>query len=635
MASISRRLLGQYILDGALVYVALTCAWLLRFDFATIRDRWDPVVPYLVFLPIPYLLSFHFFRLYRLHWRYFGLQDTVTLALAVLVAATVTLMGGLLFGVPPLPNRVTIIQGLVMFILAGGFRVALRVLDLPLWSAIRNAGKPKQRLLIVGAGDVGERLVRAVLANPSYQAVGFVDDAISKRGQRIHGVDVLGTTHDIPRLVRDLEVHIVVIAIPSAQGEAIRRIFGIARETSARILVVPAVQQILSGEVPVTRFREVSIDDLLRRPPVEIDLEQVARLVHDERVLVTGAGGSIGSELCRQIANLGPQSLILLGHGENSIFEIQKELETRYPDLPLQAWICDVKDRKRLERCFSQARPTLVFHAAAHKHVPLMEMNIAEAVRNNVLGTRNVAELAVRYGVHRMVLISTDKAVNPTSVMGATKRVCELIVRMQAARTEATGFAIVRFGNVLGSRGSVIPTMKRQIEAGGPVTVTHPDMKRYFMTIPEAVSLVLQAATLGDRAEVFVLDMGEPVRILDLAQDLIRLSGYVPGQDIPIEITGIRPGEKLEEQLFTDFEVSAKTSHPKITVARQAAVGEADSRGVDALLQAAEEGDDELIRSLLMRLAGGDPLSRLAETDNGHAVVMDPCSDHQSNADPR
>jgi FlaA1/EpsC-like NDP-sugar epimerase len=365
---------------------------------------------------------------------------------------------------------------------------------------------------------------------------------------------------------------------------------------------VPAISDILSGRVAVASLRQVEIQDLLRREPVQTDLDQVRVLATGESVLVTGAGGSIGSELCRQLARLDPAQIILLGHGENSIFDVLAELAEQHPTVTAIPVIADIRDRERLRQVFETYRPYSVFHAAAHKHVPLMETNVSEAVTNNVLGTRNVAQLAAEYGVEHLVLISTDKAVRPTNVMGATKRIAEQIVQEIAENTERN-FVAVRFGNVLGSRGSAVPTFLRQIQAGGPVTVTHPEMRRYFMTIPEAVQLVLQAGAIGKGGEVFVLDMGEPVKILDLATDLIRLSGLEVGTDIEIRFTGSRPGEKLYEELFFDSESALPTDHPKVLRAKNGALPTGLSTGVDLLVDGASRGwSDEQVRSLLGQL---------------------------------
>jgi FlaA1/EpsC-like NDP-sugar epimerase len=413
---------------------------------------------------------------------------------------------------------------------------------------------------------------------------------------------VLGDLAAIPDLVLAHEIDEIVIAMPRASGAVVRQVVRAALVAGVKTRTVPAMSDIISGRVSVASLRQVEIQDLLRRDPIQTDLDQVRVLATGETVMVTGAGGSIGSELVRQVARLEPAQVLLLGHGENSIFDILAELAERFPHVTAVPVVADVRDRERLRQIFEQYRPYSVFHAAAHKHVPLMECNVAEAVTNNVLGTKNVTELAAEYGVEHLVLISTDKAVRPTNIMGATKRVAEQIVQ-EIAESQERKFVAVRFGNVLGSRGSVVPTFLRQIRTGGPVTVTHPEMRRYFMTIPEAVQLVLQAGALGRGGEVFVLDMGEPVKVLDLATDLIRLSGLEVGTDIEIRFTGARPGEKLYEELFFDSENAIPTDHPKVLRAKNGTLPIGLSTVVEALVEGARTGrpDDE-IRELLGRL---------------------------------
>lgn len=419
--------------------------------------------------------------------------------------------------------------------------------------------------IAVGAGSAGELVARELRGSTRShcQIVAFVDDDPEKLGKYLHGIRVEGRVNDLPRLIRLHGAKEVVLAIPSARGGTVRRIVEMAQSAGAMVRTVPRVPDLLSGRVTVSQLRPVEIQDLLRRDPITTDVRIVREQIEGHVVLVTGAGGSIGSELCRQIAELRPSLLVALDHSENQIFEIENEIRERRRDLKLAPVIADIRDASRIARVFERYRPTTVFHAAAHKHVPLMEENVAEAVTNNVLGTRNVVEMALEFGTQHFVLISTDKAVRPTSIMGATKQIAELIVRRAAARAERH-FVAVRFGNVLGSRGSVIPTFLRQIAAGGPITITHPEIRRYFMTIPEAVQLVLQAGALGEGGELFVLDMGEPVKIVDLARDLLRLSGLEEGEDIEIKFTGLRPGEKLyEEVLFGDEDVR-QTAHPKV-----------------------------------------------------------------------
>ncbi len=423
----------------------------------------------------------------------------------------------------------------------------------------------QRRVLIVGAGDAGALVVRELQKNPQIDLVpiGFLDDNPVKQKQQIYGIPVIGTLPDLAGVLDKQKVDQVIVAIPGAPGRVMRLVADVCRLKGVPFRTMPGMYELLGGQVSVSRLREVDIADLLRREPAHIEEQPVGAALSSRVVLVSGAGGSIGRELCRQIARWGPNELIMLGHGENSIFESLLELRENYPLLSIRPIIADVRDRERLEMIFSAHHPEIVFHAAAHKHVPLMELNVEEAILNNVLGTQNIVETALKNGVERLVLISSDKAIRPVNVMGATKRLAEMIV-LDAADRSRRAFSVVRFGNVLGSRGSVVPLFKRQIARGGPITVTHPDMKRYFMTIPEAVHLVLQAATMGAGADRFVLNMGQQMRILDLAEDLIRLSGLEPGRDIEIVFTGIRPGEKLSEDLWEKGHVFKPTVHPDI-----------------------------------------------------------------------
>jgi FlaA1/EpsC-like NDP-sugar epimerase len=462
----------------------------------------------------------------------------------------------------------------------------------------------ERRVVVMGAGDAGEIIVREMQENPGLGMVpvGFVDDDGSKTGLRIHGVPVLGTREDIPALAAAEEIDEVIIAMPTAPGRAIRGVVEICREAGVRCETMPGIYELISGQVGVNQIREVQIHDLLRRDPVRIGGGGAERLVAGARVMVTGAGGSIGSELCRQIASHGPETLILLDHGENQVYRIRQELAGAYPGVELAPVVADVRHGACLARVFRRFEPEIVFHAAAYKHVPLMERNRAEAVTNNVLGTETLLEAAEAHGVGRFVLISTDKAVNPVNVMGATKRAAELLVQAAAERT-GRAYVAVRFGNVLGSRGSVVPLFQKQIAAGGPVTVTHPEMERFFMTIPEAVQLVLQAAALGEGGEIFVLDLGEQVRIVELAEQLIRLSGLEPGEDVEIAYTEPRLGEKLSEELFAAGEEPTRTKHEKILVANEnghrAAVDGAFRERVRELRVVAEDGVGERLVEVL------------------------------------
>ncbi|BDB11810.1 polysaccharide biosynthesis protein [Thermus thermophilus] len=469
----------------------------------------------------------------------------------------------------------------------------------------RGKGGTKKRVLVVGAGEAGTMVVREMLRHPEagLYPVGFLDDDPNKRGQTIAGVRVVGALDDLPRAVRALEVDEVLVAIPSAPGSVVRKVVELARAVGVSYRILPGIHEILSGRVGLSQIREVRVEDLLRREPVRLNLEEIAGYLEGRVVLVTGAGGSIGSELVRQVARFHPEQVVLLGRGENSLFSLEKELEAQWPELRYKVVVADVRDQDRLRRVFQAYRPQVVFHAAAHKHVPLMEVQPDEAILNNVGGTHNVVKLCLEFGVERLVNISTDKAVNPTSVMGASKRVAEQVVAWGASRA-APGqvFVSVRFGNVLGSRGSVVPLFLEQIKRGGPVTVTHPEMRRYFMTIPEAAQLVLQAGGMGENGRVYVLDMGEPVRILDLAKDLIRLAGFEPYRDIDIVFTGVRPGEKLFEELLTAEEGTEASYHEKIWVAKPSALPREFPRLLEELDLAARRGDERRIRELLRQL---------------------------------
>ena len=463
---------------------------------------------------------------------------------------------------PGMPRSALGIDWLISLILIGGSRFALRIL------AEQNTnlanGKTRQAL-ILGAGDAGALVARELQKSSQLNLipVGFLDDDPAKQNHQIYGVSVIGKIEQLEKVLETKQVDEVIIAIPSAPGQIIRLVNEVCRKKGITSRIIPGIYELIGGKVSVNRLREVDITDLLRREPVKIDNQLIGSILTDKRILVTGAGGSIGSEICRQIARWNPSQLILLGHGENSIFESLLELKENFSTLDIHPIIADVRDKNRLDQIFKTYQPQVVFHAAAHKHVPLMEINVEEAVTNNVSGTRNVVETASKHKVERVVFISTDKAVNPISIMGATKRLAEMIV-LDTAHKNHVAYSVVRFGNVLGSRGSVVPIFKNQIARGGPITLTHPDMQRYFMTIPEAVHLVLQAASMGKGGEVFMLNMGEQIRILDLAEDLIRLSGLEPHRDIEIKFTGVRSGEKLKEELFEDGMNFEKTAHAEI-----------------------------------------------------------------------
>ena len=574
--------------DVVLLPLATLLAYLIRFEGA----NWDPVtgnalMPFvLVAIPVKLLLLLGLGMYARL-WRYASVTDLELIARASAISgAVITLLGALLLpSIDFLPQRVPLSvlildAGLTgIFIGLPRFAARLRVRRAPM--------KGSRPALIVGAGAAGGLIVRELLDNAQLGIipVGFLDDDPLKQGLKLHNVPVLGTLADLSKVANRKNVADVIIAIPSAPGKIVREVVRQASENGLLTRTVPGMYEILSGEKSVSALRRIEIHDLLRREPITTDAAQVRSLVTGQTVLVTGAGGSIGSELCRQLARLDPERIVALGRGENSIFELLQELHRDFPHTRIDPVIADVRDERRMQRVFASHRPYSVFHAAAHKHVPLMEANVSEAILNNVLGTFNVVHCSAMCEAEHFVLVSTDKAVRPTSVMGATKRIAEFIVHEVAL--EHTKYVAVRFGNVLGSRGSVVPTFMRQIESGGPVTITHPDMTRYFMTIPEAVQLVLQAAALGANGEVFVLDMGEPVRVLDLATDMIRLSGLTIGTDIEIKFLGTRPGEKLYEELFFSNSVASPTTHEKILRAKDSAFPEDGHDMIERLIKAA------------------------------------------------
>ncbi len=542
-------------------------AFALRFDFSNDHMYAGRMVRWFPILVVLRLVAFHYAGLFRGLWKYTSTRDLRRIILAT-TASTIAFEAalGILFRV--LPRSVILIEWGLCIMLVGGARFAYRALTAERMPLLRKDVK-RQKLLIVGAGDAGEMLLREVRRNSTdrYDVVGFLDDNREKLHADIHGVRVLGGLEQLPAVVVGQDVDEVIIAAPSASGAQMRRIVDLCKQSGARFRTIPGMDQLIDGRVTLSQVRDVAIEDLLGREPIALDMDAIGTAIEGQVVMVTGAGGSIGSELCRQLARFAPSALLLVERAENNLFNIHRELLARNDGFTLVPLLADVADAARMDEVFGRYRPTVVVHAAAHKHVPMMEWNPGEAVKNNVLGTRTLADAADRHGVGRFVMVSTDKAVNPTSVMGASKRVAEIYVQSLSRRSR-TRFVTVRFGNVLGSAGSVIPIFKEQIAAGGPVTVTHPEMKRFFMTIPEASQLVLQAGTMGDGGEIYILDMGEPVRIADLARDLITLSGLTPGVDVEIQFTGMRPGEKLFEELAVDDESADKTRHPKIFVGK-------------------------------------------------------------------
>lgn len=550
-------------------------------------------------------LLYYSFGLYSRVWAYASTRElkiiTAAVSIASAIVALIIVLLTFLQYYQGFPRSVLAIDWLLSLLAVGGLRFALRLLAESRSGGVAIEGQSK-RILIVGAGDAGALVVREMQKNPqlNLSPVCFVDDDASKQKQRIHDIPVEGTLEELGRVLDIWFIQEVIIAIPSAPGSVVRQVIDICREKDVPFRTMPGIYELIGGKINVGRLREVDITDLLRRAPIQINTTLIGSNLSGKRVLITGAGGSIGRELCRQISRWGPESLILLGHGENTIFEALIELEGNFPSLSLHPVVADIRNLDRLSNVIDHFHPQLVFHAAAHKHVPLMEINIEEAITNNVIGTRNVVEAALNSEVDRLVMISTDKAIRPSSVMGATKRMAEMLV-LDAAHRSGRPYSAVRFGNVLGSRGSVIPLFKRQIANGGPITITHPDMERYFMTIPEAVHLVLQAAAMGHGGEVFVLRMGEQVKIIQLADDLIRLSGLEPEKDIEIVFTGIRPGEKLSEELWDQWAQFEPTSHGDIVqlVDEDLLSGQILRQTVNELAFLADEGEvDAIIRVL-------------------------------------
>jgi FlaA1/EpsC-like NDP-sugar epimerase len=587
--------------DMTMTPLAWLVAYWLRFNLGAIPEPYftQAWVGLLVIIPLQALVLWYF-GLYRGVWRFASMPDLMRILKAVAVGVVLSMT--MLFVVTRLhgvPRSVPLLFALLLVVMLSGPRFVYR------WvKDHRFQYRPGQRVLIVGAGRAGEMLVRDLLRDPKhvYEPVAFVDDDRAKWGREVHGVRVAGGGEALPRLVADYAIDLIMLAVPSARGADMRRLVEASEATGLPFRTVPSLGDLTSGQVRVSELREVSIEDLLGREPVSLDWDGIRAGLTSRTILVTGAGGSIGSELCRQIARLEPARLVLLEQGEFNLYSIEMELRHALPGLPLEVHLGDVGDAVAVAWLFARYRPQVVFHAAAYKHVPMLEHQVREAVRNNVLGTRVVAEAADRFGAAQFVLISTDKAVNPANVMGASKRVAELFCQNLNARS-ATRFITVRFGNVLGSAGSVVPLFRRQIERGGPVTVTHPEMTRYFMTIPEASQLIMQAAVLGAGGEIFVLDMGEPIKIRYLAEQMIRLAGRVPGDDVEIRYTGLRPGEKLFEELFHDQEALAGTAHDKILLARHRAVAWPELVAtLDEMAVACARYDEAALSAALQRL---------------------------------
>jgi FlaA1/EpsC-like NDP-sugar epimerase len=558
------RIIALMCIDALFIALALILALVLRFEgdlsgqYGQYLNNAIYLLPYYIILTIAFM---HIFRLYHRMWQYASIGELYGILKATTTSSVLIVLSIYTIDLPHLPRSVYILIWLLISGFIGGSRLGWRILRDYLINQKNSQGK---NTLIIGAGDGGAMVARELLNNSSLNLnpVGFIDDNRYKQKMAVYDVPVLGRRQDIPNIAKEYQVEEIIIAIPSASGRTIREIMDICRQTQARVRIFQGTNELLADKYD---FREIQMEDLLRREPVQLNLNKISGYIQNKTVLVSGAGGSIGSELCRQISRFSPQALVLVEYSENNLFQIELELKEVFSDLTIYPELVDIKDRERLQKVFKEYMPQVVFHAAAYKHVPMMEKHPQSALRNNVIGTKNLAELADQYEVETFIFISTDKAVQPTSIMGATKRIGEMIIQEMNGKSY-TNFAAVRFGNVLGSSGSVIPIFEKQIQKGGPVTVTDAQMTRYFMTIPEAVQLVIQAGAMAQGGEIFVLDMGEPVKILDLAADLIRLHGLEPDKDIKIEITGIRPGEKLYEELFTANEKMTTTYHDRILV---------------------------------------------------------------------
>jgi FlaA1/EpsC-like NDP-sugar epimerase len=620
-----------FMIDFVILSLTPLAALMLRVESAAAIDRLAP--PLALYTAVSLLLKFSVFRVmnfYDRYWRYASVDEIIVLALGTLTSWSLIILGFFTVLKPlelipqDFPNSVPLIDGMLTMVVVGGLRLVIRLTYV---MGERSGGSVNdKKVLIVGAGLTGSMIVKELRSRPqlAMRPEAFVDDDPAKQNMIIHDVRVMGTTACIPDVVKALQIDEVIIAMPTVSGKTIRNIVEICARLNVKSKTIPGILGILSGSA-VAQLRDVDIEDLLRRDIVRIDEENVEHFIQGAKVMVTGAGGSIGSELCRQIAKYRPKELVMLGHGENSIFQIANEMRTKHgvvaESILYHTVIADIRDRERMIHVMDEFRPQIVFHAAAHKHVGLMESNLSDAVTNNIQGTKMLVELGSVFGVEKFVMISSDKAVNPMCVMGVTKRVAELVVRDAAVRN-GKPFVIVRFGNVLGSRGSIVPILKKQIDAGGPVTITHPDVSRFFMTIPEAVQLVLQAGAMGTSGETFVLDMGKPVKIIDLARDLIRLSGLSEGKDIDIVFTGLKSGEKMHEELFYQNERAERSDHEKIFICKNghSTIASNVFRDIiDDLVGAAKAGNHILTQELLGKIVSQ---YRTKEMEPGNGVIV-------------
>lgn len=602
---ISKRRLTLILLDSLLINLSAIVTILLKFDFYIPPKYIQIYIDYGLMNTLIMLIVYYLFNLYKSLWRYASIDELISVVLASASGAVMLNILHYLLKIK-LPQSFYIIFAILNIAFVGGVRFAYRLLR-RIKGHYMSRYTTKKRVLVIGAGKAGSMVIKEMHNSPQISSlpVAVIDDDIAKCTRKIHGIPILGTRLDIVRITQEKEIDEIVLAIPSARKKDRKEIIDICKKTKCKLRTLPGVYELIDGKVDIKKIRDVDIEDLLGREPVNIDIDEICGNIENQVVLVTGGGGSIGSELCRQISRFKPKKLLILDIYENNAYDIQNELKLKYDYLDLVVLIASIRDRKRMEQIFYSYKPNIVFHAAAHKHVPLMEANPTEAIKNNVFGTLNTAELADIYGTKRFVLISTDKAVNPTNIMGATKRVAEIIIQAMDKRS-STEYVAVRFGNVLGSNGSVIPLFKKQIAEGGPVTVTHPEIIRYFMTIQEAVQLVIQAGAMAKGGEIFVLDMGKPVKILDLAKDLIRLSGFKPDEDIEIKFSGLRPGEKLYEELLMAEEGLKETKHDKIFIGKPSKIDiDYLKREFSMLKLILEKEEGELIRTVIKKLVPG------------------------------
>lgn len=601
----NRNFYFMLLIDALLVAVSYVTAYWLRFDGEITPEEWINIEQTLPLIIPTKIAFFLFFNLYRGMWRYTSLIDLINVFKACSVSSAVIVLIILYTShIIGFPRSVFVIDWVLTILLIGGIRFGIRlaltnhISTLLSFRSIQFSSSAK-KLLIIGAGDAGEKVLREIRDNPvvKIEPFGLLDDAREKQGQTIHGVRVLGFIEDIPNLPDEYDE--ILIAIPSAQGDEMRRIVTLCKQTGKKFRTLPSIGELIEGRITVNAIREVTLEDLIGREEVSLDQEGISRFISGKRILVTGAGGSIGSELVRQIGRFHPEAIGLLDFSEYNLYQVEMDCRRRLLHTAVHPYLADIRDRELMDRIFSDFTPHTVFHAAAYKHVPMQEFHPREAFRTNVLGTKNVAEAALENQVERFVLVSTDKAVRPTNVMGATKRLAEMLIQ-SITGSQRTQFMAVRFGNVIGSSGSVIPLFQQQLSRGGPLTVTHPEVTRYFMSIPEAAQLILQAGTMGEGGEIFILDMGKPIKVVELARDLIRLNGLEPDRDIAIEFIGLRPGEKLYEELITEGEGIVPTGHKKIMVLR-GTVEDRDRlrQNIEEMSQVSRIGENDAIRKKL------------------------------------